>query len=136
MTALIPQLAPVIAAAKPIDSIHEVIRLTNAYRTFHGRTELRSAPNLHISATNHARYIVKTGKFSHDGWAGFIRRTKYRFLHGYLGENIAMGQTTPAEVVHDWLASPGHRANIMGAHYVDTGVGRVNDVWVVHFGGK
>lgn len=136
MPNLLPPLTPVIARNKPIDSVHQVIRMTNNYRMAHGRTELRSAPKLHVSALNHAKFIVQTGNFSHDGWAGFIRKAKYRFLHGYLGENIAMGQTSAAEVVQDWIMSPGHRNNMLSSHYVDTGVGRVNDVWVVHFGGK
>ena len=29
------------------------------------------------------------------------------------GENIAMGQKTPEEVVQAWMDSPGHRENIM-----------------------
>ena len=51
-----------------------------------------------------------------------------------IGENIAMGQITPAEVVRDWMNSPGHRANILDPSYVYIGVGYCNDHWVQQFG--
>ena len=40
-----------------------------------------------------------------------------------VGENIAMGQTTPQQVVNSWMNSPGHRANILSASYRQIGVG-------------
>jgi len=40
-----------------------------------------------------------------------------------LGENIAMGQTTAAQVMDDWMNSPGHRANILKGGYTHIGVG-------------
>jgi uncharacterized protein YkwD len=39
------------------------------------------------------------------------------------GENIAYGQRTPAEVMNDWMNSPGHRSNIMNPTYTEIGVG-------------
>ena len=39
------------------------------------------------------------------------------------GENIAMGQKTPEEVVNAWMNSPGHRANILNTNYTQIGVG-------------
>ena len=39
------------------------------------------------------------------------------------GENIAVGQRTPAEVVNAWMNSAGHRANILNAAYARIGVG-------------
>lgn len=40
-----------------------------------------------------------------------------------IGENIAVGQRTPAAVVRGWMNSPGHRANIMNASFTVLGVG-------------
>jgi uncharacterized protein YkwD len=46
---------------------------------------------------------------------------------GYeVGENIALGTLwagSPQAIVADWMASPGHRANILDAHFRDTAVG-------------
>jgi uncharacterized protein YkwD len=39
-----------------------------------------------------------------------------------VGENIASGVPTAAEVVAGWLASPGHCANIMDARFTEMGV--------------
>ena len=46
---------------------------------------------------------------------------------GYeVGENIAWGTlylATPRAIVAAWMASPGHRANILDARYRETGIG-------------
>jgi uncharacterized protein YkwD len=39
------------------------------------------------------------------------------------GENIAMGQRTPKEVVTAWMNSPGHRGNILSTSFTEIGVG-------------
>ncbi|MGA1835569.1 cell wall-binding repeat-containing protein [Herbiconiux sp. 11R-BC] len=55
------------------------------------------------------------------------------------GENIAIGQTSSAQVMTDWMNSAGHRANILdgrftriGIGYAETGKGRM---WVQIFAG-
>jgi len=46
---------------------------------------------------------------------------------GYeVGENIGWGtlwEATPSAIVAGWMASPGHRANILDARFRDTAVG-------------
>ncbi|HMH21567.1 MAG TPA: CAP domain-containing protein [Puia sp.] len=42
------------------------------------------------------------------------------------GENVALGQRSPKEVVADWLQSPGHRKNIEG-DFKWTGIGLARD---------
>lgn len=54
------------------------------------------------------------------------------------GENIAMGQRTPADVMNGWMNSSGHRANILNSSYTEIGVGYVTGsngqtYWVQHF---
>jgi uncharacterized protein YkwD len=39
------------------------------------------------------------------------------------GENVARGQKDPESVMKDWLASPGHRKNILRPEYEGIGVG-------------
>ena len=41
------------------------------------------------------------------------------------GENIAAGQSTPEEVMEDWMNSSGHRANILREGYTCIGIGCV-----------
>ncbi|WP_026975825.1 CAP domain-containing protein [Alicyclobacillus contaminans] len=51
----------------------------------------------------------------------------------YAGENIAEGQTSPQQVMNDWMNSAGHRANILNAHYDTIGVAYDHGVWVQEF---
>ena len=39
-----------------------------------------------------------------------------------IGENVATGQATAEQVVAEWLGSPHHCANIMGAEFTEMGV--------------
>lgn len=39
------------------------------------------------------------------------------------GENIAAGQTSPYEVMDDWMNSPGHRGNILEEEFSHIGIG-------------
>jgi uncharacterized protein YkwD len=57
-----------------------------------------------------------------------------------IGENIACGQRSPAEVVTGWMNSPGHRANILRREFTHIGVGfagggRAGTYWTQVFGG-
>jgi len=79
----------------------------------------------------------------HDGKSTFVDRIKENGYIGYriIGENIAVGQSTIERVVHAWLESPGHCANIMNAAYKEmgldkdiSGVGRL--YWSNEFGAK
>jgi hypothetical protein len=63
------------------------------------------------------------------------------FCSGWLalGENIAAGQETPAEVMSAWMGSPGHRANILATATWEVGVGyatggRYGHYWSNDFG--
>ena len=58
-----------------------------------------------------------------------------------LGENVAGGASTPAQVVQGWLNSDGHCSNLMQPDFTDLGVGYVymDDTtyrhhWVQNFG--
>ncbi|MCF7844264.1 MAG: CAP domain-containing protein [Kiritimatiellales bacterium] len=51
-----------------------------------------------------------------------------------VGENIAKGQLTPAQVHEDWMNSPGHRANILNPQFEEVGIGLFGDVWAQNFG--
>jgi uncharacterized protein YkwD len=57
------------------------------------------------------------------------------------GENIAAGQATPKEVVDAWMASPGHKANILREEFTHMGVGYTRSdafgtLWALEFVGR
>ncbi len=63
--------------------------------------------------------------FAHDTPDGATPWTRIE-AQGYSNpsaENIAMGQRTPQSVVDAWMASPGHRANILNCSSKAIGVG-------------
>lgn len=102
----------------------EVLRLVNIERANANLAPLGTSNALNQAAQVRANELIQL--FAHerpDGrsiWTvldecGISRRTS--------GENIAVGQTTPAQVVEGWMNSPGHRANILNANFTQLGVG-------------
>jgi uncharacterized protein YkwD len=78
------------------------------------------------AALVHSRDMAEQGYFSHqgkDGRAVADRAQKEGYRWRSIGENIAAGQSTPAEVVAGWLSSPGHCANIMNGSFTEMGAG-------------
>ena len=49
------------------------------------------------------------------------------------GENIAKGYATAEAVVNAWMASDGHRANILSTRYTSMGIGYVDGYWTQWF---
>ena len=51
------------------------------------------------------------------------------------GENIAMGQRSPEEVVKGWMDSPGHRENILKPGFTHIGIGydKNGNYWTQQF---
>jgi uncharacterized protein YkwD len=108
--------------------------LVNRERTSRGETALRPNGDLQASAQRHSSEMSAGDYFEHDGPGGStplsrMRAAGYIFSSriGYaVGENIAWGTlwlATPKAIVAGWMASPGHRANILDATFKDTGVG-------------
>ncbi|MER5877997.1 CAP domain-containing protein [Streptomyces sp. NPDC001910] len=121
----------------------EVIALTNTERTTHGLPPLAPDSPLTAAAQGHSADMVARDFYAHTSpegrrpWdraaaAGSGRRT--------IGENIACGQRSPAEVVLGWMNSPGHRANILKRDFTHIGIGlagggRAGTYWTQLFGG-
>ena len=94
----------------------EVLRLTNVERARHNLPPLSGA-NSGLNSAAQRRAVEIATSFSHtrpngSAWSTVLNE----FPVGNRiasGENIARGQTTPAQVVAGWMASPGHRENIL-----------------------
>lgn len=108
--------------------------LVNRERTVHGETPLRASAALAQAAQSHSESMASGGYFEHVGPHGQTPVDRMR-ASGYIpnprvgyevGENIAWGTLwlgTARAIVAGWMASPGHRANILNGRYRDTGVG-------------
>jgi uncharacterized protein YkwD len=119
------------------DNVVQIRRATlcllNRQRTKHGLGKLHANRSLHGVAQRYAHKMVVDSFFDHVAPSGstFVDRIKHsKYLHGVrgwsLGENLAWGASvlsTPKKIVLAWMASPGHRANILNGTYRDIGVG-------------
>ena len=65
-------------------------------------------------------YFSHTGKDGSQPWDRFKREG---YNYSYAGENIAAGNSTVTATMTQWLNSPGHCANIMGANFTEIGIG-------------
>jgi uncharacterized protein YkwD len=110
--------------------------LVNRERTAHGERPLIVNGRLNRAAQGHTEEMITQDYFSHYSPAGDtpgsrIRAAGYIYSAdlGYeIGENIAWGTrylSTPSAIVEAWMASPGHRENILDARYRETGMGVV-----------
>ena len=100
-----------------------VLELVNIERAKEGIPALKAYPQWQWAASQRAADLNQV--YSHTRPNG---QPWHSLVTGYkgwisLGENIAMGQQTPEEVVTAWMNSPGHRQNIMDKTYTHLIVG-------------
>jgi len=105
----------------------------NRVRVRHGLTKLRSCLSLRRAAAFHSNDMARGGFFSHDSSDGTPPGTRlarfYPSAHGYrVGETLLWqdGDVDAATAVHDWLASPEHRAILLDPGFRDLGVSAVH----------
>ena len=102
----------------------EVLQLVNQARADQGLAPLTADPALTAAAQTRAEEL--TTLYSHtrpDGRSCFTALTEAGVAYWAAGENIAMGQRTPEEVMDGWMNSSGHRANILNGTFTSIGVG-------------
>ena len=110
----------------------EIIALTNTERVDRNIQALKENKLLDAAASAKAADMVRRGYFSHIGpdekqpW-DWILGAGYDYE--YAGENLAVRFVDSKDVVHAWMESPAHRANITKHVYTDIGVGVANGVY-------
>ena len=120
--------SPHVAAAQPVDGdtfAARVLQLTNDERVNAGLPPLTVNAQLADAAQSYSQVLASTGCFDHTcgpvpDFADRDEAAGYTDWNS-LGENLAAGYRSPEAVVSGWMASPGHRANILG-NYADTGI--------------
>ncbi|WP_327726424.1 CAP domain-containing protein [Streptomyces sp. NBC_00487] len=121
----------------------EVITLTNAERAAAGLPPLAPDPLLTDAAQAHSADMVARAFYAHtspDGSEPWHRAAAAGSTRRSIGENIACGQRSAAEVVRGWMNSPGHRANILKPGFTHIGIGfagggAAGTYWTQLFGG-
>jgi len=121
----------------------QVIDLVNSERVSQGLSPVVSNATLTEMAEDYACEMILGDFFAHEnpltGSTVGSRADEHGYDYLIVGENLAAGQHSPAEVVQAWMDSPGHRANILGEEYEQIGVavrtgGGYGVYWVQEFG--
>ncbi|MFM9443187.1 CAP domain-containing protein [Streptomyces acidiscabies] len=104
----------------------EVLELTNRERIRAGLGPLAPDGPLARAARAYCADMATRAFYSHtspEGTQPWDRAKAAGSVKRSIGENIACGQRSAAEVVEGWMNSPGHRANILKADFTHLGVG-------------
>ena len=104
----------------------EVLNLVNKERKANGLKPLTLNKELSNVANIKSRDMIEKGYFDHTSptyGSPFDMMKTFNISYKAAGENIAMGQRTPSEVMTDWMNSSGHRANILNSNFTELGVG-------------
>ncbi|MEP5254935.1 CAP domain-containing protein [Winogradskyella rapida] len=103
---------PVAPDAKEIEI--EIMELINAYRINEGLNTLANNTTVKAVASTHTEYMIEVNNVSHDNF--FLRKQSLQANADadVVSENVAYGFSSAESVVNAWIASPGHRDNIVG----------------------
>ncbi len=128
-------------------SVKEVIEVTNQSRSLNGKLPpLKENSKLNSSAQKKLDDMLNLQYFEHVSPSGvsvsdLAKGSSYEYI--IIGENLALGNFKDNKALVDaWMASPGHRANILSNKYTEIGVAvghgmyQGRDTWlaVQHFG--
>ncbi|MEY2515161.1 MAG: hypothetical protein QOJ89_2519 [bacterium] len=108
--------------------------LLNHERARRGMKRLAESPSLRKTAQRYSQTMVAQNFFDHVSPGGSTLLSRVRNSTAYLqnvgawalGENIAWGTgelSTPAETMKGWMASSGHRHNILNRRFRHVGIG-------------
>ena len=141
VVAMLLALGPAVIATAPSASAYtasaatvagyeaRVIYQINVQRAKYGRSAVVASTCPDYYAEGWAAYLARTGYFYH--------RSMYVILTGcratVAAENLARGDVGADVTVAAWMASPGHRANILDGRLTRIGVAAVfaNGTWTV-----
>ncbi len=96
----------------------------NAIRADNGAGPVAPSGRLGVVASQQARLMAGADRLAHEIKAGLdlhgrIDRAGYK---GAAGENISAGYSTLDDVLAAWLASPGHRRNLLDPRFTEFGI--------------
>jgi uncharacterized protein YkwD len=103
----------------------QLLDLVNAERCALDLVPLVFNDQLNTAATVHSLDMIVNAFFSHmssDGSSPMDRALAAGYPGTYVGENIAMGYSSPQDVFNGWMNSDGHRTNILRPEYREMGL--------------
>jgi uncharacterized protein YkwD len=126
-------IAPAATAATKSESalLHEM----NRVRAQQSLAPLSLNRNLERAAHDYSRTLLRTNVFTHGNFAARIRA--YSLPGPVVAENLAWAvgsRATARGIVASWLASPGHRANLLRPGFRYVGVGALSGTFAGYRG--
>ncbi|MEK7062859.1 MAG: CAP domain-containing protein, partial [Patescibacteria group bacterium] len=102
-----------------------LVDLANKDRSEQKLAYLKINPKLEAAARLKAKDMAEKGYFAHYSPEGvspwhWIKESDYNFI--YAGENLAVNFDDSGAVNTAWMASPGHRANILNDKFTEIGI--------------
>ena len=114
-----PPMLPAPSLLPAPSMLRDVLDRINAERSARGLAPLTYDDQLTLAAQRHSDDQASRGRMSHTGGDGstlVVRIDRIGYSWSSLAENVAYGFPDAASVVAAWMASPGHRANILSTN--------------------
>jgi uncharacterized protein YkwD len=122
--------SPAVSAPTPEATYASQARTaTNAERTSRHLAKLSKSTCLQRFAVSQAQKMANQRRIFHQPLQPILNRCGLSSV----GENVAYGYASGTAVVAGWMASPGHRANILNGGYRQMGLAarKAGNVWYV-----
>lgn len=138
--------AVTVPCSNPVDCEEldqQLIDAINVERLKAGVGPLKRNASLTAIADFYACRMIDGGFFDHvdpeEGSTVDYRAVVFGYAFAKIGENLAAGQSTVEEAVHNWMQSPKHRANMLDPAFTEIGVavkdgGEYRRYWVQEIG--
>ncbi len=127
---------PIVSPPDPLatldPSTRRVFERTNEERLKAGLGTLKLSTKLLEAATIQATNMARLQQFAHvlpgtETPTLADRARKVAYAGSFVGENLALNYRTADDAVDGWMASPGHRSNILLAEYTEICVAIAHD---------
>ncbi len=112
-----------------------IVDITNAQRTSNDLGTLTPNATLATAAQAAADDMATEGYFAHvspNGTTPWDWLAQAGYSYQYAGENLAVNFDDSRQLVDAWMSSPTHRANILGQHFTEIGVGMATGTYQGH----
>ena len=119
-----------VASTRSVDALEaSLLERINGARDANGLGALRVSSGLRRAATAHARWLTRSGSFTHSSADGSSPTTRIRrYYRGSLvGETLLWGSPSvdAGQALERWLGSPAHRGVLLDRRFREIGVSAV-----------
>ena len=112
------------------DVTSEAIRLVNAFRAKNGLKPVSYDSTLVSLASKQVVAMASKDVLSHEVDGDFVKRMNANGFHDAEGaENVGAGHASVENAINSWIASPGHRSNMLLKNATRIGVVRADAPW-------